>query len=125
MTLIPFNEDLNRFVLVAKGGGAARYKVTWGAGSRSYSAEQLAKGVNLAADFVVNPFSAAFDKVDNAVAAKQAYETRQIKELFHGAEGRADKELTAQLTEKTRAPLAAAIRKAYAPVEHSVGIVAE
>ena len=125
MTLIPFNEELNRFTLVAKGGTAARYKVTWGAGSRSYSAEQLAKGVNLAADFVVNPFSAAFDKVDNAVAAKQAYETRQIKELFHGAEGRADKELTAQLTEKTRAPLAAAIRKAYAPVEHSVGIVAE
>lgn len=125
MTLIPFNEELNRFNLVATGGTAARYKVTWGAESKSYSAEQLAKGVNLAADFVVNPFSAAFEKVDNAVAAKQAYETRQIKELFHGPEGRADKELTAQLTEKARAPLAAAIKKAYAPVEHTLTIAAE
>ena len=125
MTLIPFNEELNRFILVANGGTAARYKVTWGAESKSYSAEQLAKGVNLAADFVVNPFSSAFDRVDTAVAAKQEFETRQIKELFHGAEGRENMELTVKITEKLRAPLAAAIKKAYAPVEHTVTIVAE
>ena len=125
MTLIPFNEELNRFILVANGGTAARYKVTWGAESKSYSAEQLAKGVNLAADFVVNPFSSAFDRVDTAVAAKQEFETRQIKELFHGAEGRENMELTVKITEKLRAPLAAAIKKAYAPVEHTVTIAAE
>ena len=125
MTLIPFNEELNRFMLVANGGTAARYKVTWGAESKSYSAEQLAKGVNLAADFVVNPFSSAFDRVDTAVAAKQEFETRQIKELFHGAEGRENMELTVKITEKLRAPLAAAIKKAYAPVEHTVAIAAE
>ena len=125
MALIPFNEDLNRFVLVAKGGTAANYKVTWGDETKTYTAAQLARGVNLAADFVVNPFSVAFEKVDAAVAAKQDYETRQIKTLFHGPEGRADMAATVALTEKVRAPLAAAIAKAYAPVQHSIRIVAE
>lgn len=39
--------------------------------------------VIVAADFDVNPFSDAFNKVDKAVAAKQAYETKQIKQIFH------------------------------------------
>ena len=125
MALVPFNEDLNRFVLVAKGGTAANYKVTWGDETKTYTAAQLARGVNLAADFVVNPFSVAFEKVDAAVAAKQDYETRQIKTLFHGPEGRADMAATVALTEKVRAPMAAAIAKAYAPVQHSIRIVAE
>lgn len=125
MELVPFNQELNRFILVVQGGAAARYRVTWGGETRSYPAEQLAAGINLAADFVVNPFTAAFEKVDAAVAAKQEYETRQIKTLFHGPEGRADREMTAELTEKARAPLAAAIAKAYAPVEHAIRIAAE
>jgi lysophospholipase L1-like esterase len=125
MALVPFNEDLNRFVLVVKNAPAARCKVTWGAQSRSYGSEQLAMGVNLAADFSVNPFSDAFNRVDAAVGAKQEYETRQIKTLFHGLEGRADMETTAALTEKARAPLAAAIRRAMTPVTHAIRIVAE
>ena len=83
MTLLPFNQDLNRLTLVAKGGTAKSYKVTWGGESKSYSAEQLATGVNLAADFMVNPFSDAFKQVDSAVGAKQNYETKQIKQVFH------------------------------------------
>jgi len=62
---------------------------------RDYSAAQLTAGVNLADDFTVNPFSAAFAKVDAAVAEKQKYETRQIKELFHGPAGKADADGTA------------------------------
>jgi hypothetical protein len=63
--------------------------------------------------------------VDDAVAAKQAYETRQIKDLFHGPEGRADMEATVALTEKTRAPLAAAIRQKFQPVQHLIRIEPE
>ena len=48
MTLIPFNQDLNRLMLVAKGGKASGYKVTWGEETKTYSSAQLAKGVNLA-----------------------------------------------------------------------------
>jgi hypothetical protein len=125
MTLVPFNQELNRFMLVAKGGSAAKYKVTWGSASKTYTADELAKGVNLAADFAVNPFTAAFEKVDAAVAAKQEYETRQIKMLFHGPEGHADPDMTATLTEEARAPLAAAIARSHPAVEHTIRIAAE
>jgi hypothetical protein len=125
MTLVPFNAELNRLQLVVKKGSARSYRVTWSEDTRSYSAEQLAKGVNLAEDFVVNPFSVAFKKVDEAVAAKQSYETRQIKDLFHGPEGRTDPEMTAALTEKVRAPLTEAIKSAFVPVTHTIKIAAE
>ena len=122
MTLVPFNEDLNRLMLVAKNPSAPQYKVTWGNDSKTFSADELRKGVNLAAVFEMNPFSDAFKKVDEAVAAKENYETRQIKDLFHGPEGRADKDMTADLTEKVRAPLAEAIHKAFVPVTHTLTI---
>ena len=122
MTLVPFNAELNRLKLIVKGGTAENYAVTWGDETRDYSAAQLAIGVNLAEDFAVNPFSAAFAKVDAAVADKQKYETRQIKELFHGPEGKADADATAALTEKTRQPLANAIATAFVPVTHTIRI---
>lgn len=125
MTLVPFNKELNRLTLVAKNGSAQKYKVTWGANSKSYSAEQLAAGVNLADDFAVNPFSAAFDAVDAAVAKKQAYETHQIKDIFHGAEFKIEPDTMLKLTERVRTPLAAAIKTAFVPVTHTIQIEAE
>ena len=125
MTLIPFNQELNRFKLVAKNGSAARYKVTWGETSKSYSVAQLAVGVNLAEDFAKNPFSDAFAKVDAAVAAKQEYETRQIKVLFHGPEAKADMAAVEKFTEGFRKPLVKAVRDAFVPVTHTIQIVAE
>ena len=122
MTLVPFNAELNRLKLIVKGGTAANYAVTWGDETHDYSTAQLAAGVNLAEYFAVNPFSAAFAKVDAAVADKQKYETRQIKELFHGPEGKADADVTAALTEKTRQPLANAIATAFVPVTHTIRI---
>ncbi|MDD4870749.1 MAG: SGNH/GDSL hydrolase family protein [Kiritimatiellae bacterium] len=125
MALVPFNEQLNRLRLVVKGGTAAKYKVTWGEESRTYSAEQLATGINLAEDFAVNPFLEAFNKVDEAVAAKQAYETTQIKRIFHGTEGKADMETAVKKTEAERALLAAAIQAALVPVTHTIRIEAQ
>jgi len=125
MEWVPFMEELNRLTLKIKNPSAARYRVYWGAFEKVYSSEALSQGVNLAADFLENPFSEAFKKVDQAVAAKQAYETRQIKQIFHGPEGRADKEMAAALTEKTREPLVSAIRDAFQPVVHSIRIVSE
>jgi len=125
MEWVPFMEELNRLTLKIKNPSAARYRVYWGAFEKVYSSEALSRGVNLAADFPENPFSEAFRKVDQAVATKQAYETRQIKQIFHGPEGRADKEMAAALTEKTREPLVSAIRDAFQPVVHSIRIVSE
>jgi hypothetical protein len=103
-------------------GGRARQQITWGDTTRSYSAQRLATGVNLAADFEDNPFSDAFAVVDQAVARKQEFETKQIKNLFHGEAGKADMEKTVTESEKDRAPLVAAIREAFTPVTHTLTI---
>ena len=76
---LPFNQDMNRLTLVVKNLGAEQAKVTWGTDSKVYSRADLEKGVNLAADFRHNPFVPAFQKMQQAVAAKQNYETYMIK----------------------------------------------
>ena len=125
MTLVPFNQDLNRLLLIARNGQAHSYRVTWGQQHKSYTAEQLARGINLAAEFPCNPFCEAFAKVDAAVKAKQTYETRQIKQLFRSPQAKADMEGVAAQTEKEREPLAAAVRAAFVPVTHDLKIAAE
>jgi hypothetical protein len=125
MALVPFNQELNRFVLVAKNGKNARFRVTWGAESRSFGAEELAKGINLAAEFPANPFTEAFAKVDARVIAKQAYETRQIKQLFHGSKAKTEMGEVAAESERERQPLADVIKAAFVPVEHTIRISPE
>ncbi|MEO8268134.1 MAG: SGNH/GDSL hydrolase family protein [Aureliella sp.] len=123
MTLVPFAEDLNRFVLKIAHPQRAKYKIIWGDESHEFDAEQLATGVNLAAEFENNPFCAAFDAVDKAVAAKQAFETKQVKEIFHGPEGEKDFSAAVASTEAKREPLADAIHQAFVPVEHTIEII--
>jgi hypothetical protein len=122
MTMVPFNQDLNRLVLIAKGGKASNYKVIWGEQSQTFSARQLAKGINLAAEFPCNPFCAAFAKVDAAVAAKQAFETQQIKKAFRSEDAKKDMEAVAALTEKEHNALVAALKAAFVPVTHTIRI---
>jgi len=122
MSLVPFNQELNRLRLVVTGATAANYSVTWGTESRTYTAAQLTQGINLAEDFQVNPFSEAFSKVQKAVLAKQTFETEQVQKIFHGAEGKQDMETAVKRTEAVRSPLAAAIASARVPVTHHVRI---
>ncbi len=125
MALVPFNGDLNRLMLVVKGGTAASYRITWGEQSRTYPATDLVKGINLAADFAVNPFSAAYAKVEAAVLAKQVYETKQVKNIFHSKEAKDDMEAAVAKTEAERKPLADAIPAAFVPVTHTIRIEAQ
>lgn len=124
MALTEFQSRFNRLQLVARNATAPHYRVTWGGESKTFTGQQLAAGINLPAEFAKTPFDGAFKRLDEAVGQKQNYETRQIKTLFHGEEGRADMKATVALTEKTRAPLAAAIQKALVPVTHTVKIEA-
>lgn len=78
---IPFNEELNRFTLVVENAPADNCKVTWGKTSKEFSKDQLAKGINLAAEFMENPFSGPFRKVEAAVRNQQNYETPLVKSL--------------------------------------------
>jgi len=132
MTLVPFNDELNRFMLTVTNAPGKNYRVTWGDQSKVFSVEKLAQGVNLAAEFVQNPFSDRFARIDAAVANKQDFETRQIKILFRvpgdavtmmQIAARTDQVLAD--TEREHAALAAVIRTAYAPVTHTIKITAE
>jgi lysophospholipase L1-like esterase len=132
MTLVPFNQELNRFMLTVKNATAAKYRVTWGHEAKVFTGEQLADGINLAEEFTLNPFSRRFALIDAAVSAKQDFETRQIKVLFRPA---GDQATMAQITEQTdevladterqHAALEKVIRTAYAPVTYTLKITAE
>jgi lysophospholipase L1-like esterase len=132
---LPFNQDLNRLTLVVKNLKSEKAKVTWGAASKTFTRDELAKGVNLASEFFDNPFSDAFRKVDDAVAKKQAYETYLIKESGRELAGVQrnlgdDAEVAAAVkTIKSKLggrqeTLAAAVRAAVVPVKHTI-VVAE
>jgi lysophospholipase L1-like esterase len=79
----PFNQDLNRFLLVVHGLSAAKAKVTWGGATKEFSGAQLEKGINLAAEFFANPFSEQFAKVNEAVGKQEVQETTLSKLFLH------------------------------------------
>jgi lysophospholipase L1-like esterase len=120
MSLVPFNQHLNRFMLYVTGLDAQKARITWGQNSVVVDREKLTKGVNLAVLFPKNPFSETFKAVDSAVAAKQAYETQQVKRVFHGSEGKRDMESAVARTEKERATLVTNISEAKTPVAHQL-----
>ena len=120
MTLVPFNAELNRFRLIVQGGTAKRVSCDLGQDQEAYTAGQLAQGVNLADDFAENPFSEAFKKVDEAVAAKQAFETKEMKGILHGKKD--GMEAAVEKAEAERAALAAKAQAAMVPVTHTIRI---
>ena len=65
--------------MTVKNLDTAKAKVTWGDQSMEFTKEQLAAGVNLAAEFRKTPFDQQFLNFTNAIAQKQDYETNMIK----------------------------------------------
>ncbi|HEY1790528.1 MAG TPA: SGNH/GDSL hydrolase family protein [Verrucomicrobiae bacterium] len=131
MTLVPFNQQLNRLMLIVKNATAPVCQVSWGDQSATFTAEQLATGINLAAEFPENPFNAAFARVDSAIADKQAFETKEIKDMFHGKNNPSGTALVAQSdsvvgkAEEERDGLVAAVRAAFVPVTYVIKITPE
>ncbi len=83
LPMLPFNAELNRYTLVVSGAKAPRYRVTWGAQNKEFTGAELANGINLASEFLDNPFLAPFQKVDHAVREQQNFETPLVKSLLH------------------------------------------
>jgi len=128
-----FNQDLNRLRLVVTNLAWDRATVTWGAESKTFAKADLEKGINLAAEFVANPFAEAFQRVDGAVAAKQNFETVMIKSYVTNiprlAQAMAgDAESVAALNGlrarmwARQAKLAADVQAAFTPVRHTLAI---
>jgi len=90
LKFFPFNDDLNRYVLVVKGLKGAKAKVTWGATSKEFAAADLEKGINLAAEFLSNPFCDQFNKVHAAVRAQQINETALVQQCLYNAQALKD-----------------------------------
>ena len=129
----PFNQDLNRLCLVVKNASSGRVKVTWGEEAKVFSAADLEKGVNLAAEFLDNPFSEPFAKVEEVIRQKQAFETPAIKTLLHSLplwdknlpEAKATlARLRRDLVEK-EGTLRKSARAAVMPVRHTIKVEAE
>ena len=78
---LPFNEDLNRFMLLVKNLESEQAEVTWGKAVKTFSRAQLEQGINLAAEFIDNPFVEPFQRLDRIVQQKQQYETNMIKRI--------------------------------------------
>ncbi len=128
---LPFNQDLNRYILIVHGIKTPNAKITWGKQSRVVSATALDKGINLAALFVPNnPFSAQFAKVDEAVRTKQAAETTltwaflsqlwQLKRAVPGQEALLAQIAKGGLDEDAR--LTKAASDLVVPVRHTINV---
>ncbi|MBL8865273.1 MAG: SGNH/GDSL hydrolase family protein [Gemmataceae bacterium] len=130
---LPFNQELNRFTLTVKNAPAAKLKVTWGAESRTFSKDELEKGINLAAEFQNHPLLAPFLKVDAAIANQQVFQTFMIKQVitnhrFLAGLAKEDAEIAAATTkirerlwakdEANHAAVRAALPKS--PVAHTI-----
>ena len=132
LPFLPFNAELNRYMLVVKNPPSQSLKITWGKDSKTFSAEELAKGVNLADVFLDNPFSAPFLAVQQKIAAQQAFETTANKILLHTIPDwlKAIPEATdvlSQLTPKVQTKwesLRDASVAAIVPVQHEIKIEA-
>lgn len=122
-SLVPFNQQLNRLRLVVTGAKPGNYAVTWGEATKTFAADALAKGINLADEFPTNPFSAAFAKVDSAISAKQSFERDQVKGKFHSAEARADMDKVFAATEEGHKAKVEAVAAAFVPVTHTLKVV--
>ncbi len=136
LPFIPFQNEFNRFMLVVKNLKGEKAKVTWGKQSKTFTKEQLEKGVNLAAEFDETPFAAAFQKVDGLVGRKQNYETTLIKQYHVGmrllrgavADDPEAAEMLKKLAEKLharQAKMSEETRQAVVPVKHTIRIEVE
>ena len=127
---LPFNQDLNRFKLVVKGAQSEQVKVTWGSAEKTFSRDDLKDGINLAAEFLDNPFSQQFSKVHTLVQAQQNYETPFAKVLIHTMWEMAptEKEGIEKVTmaaNKKRLALMENVKTAVTPVRHTIKIEAK
>jgi hypothetical protein len=124
LEVLPLNAELNRLELIVTGASTPRLKITWGKWSKIFGAQELAKGVNLAAEFLDNPFSVPFQAVQYAVSKQQQYEATGLRNSWRSlAEGWSERDSSWDETtlEKVR-ELEAAAREAVQPVKHTLVI---
>jgi len=124
LEVLPFNAELNRLELWVTGASTPRLMVTWGNSFKIFRAEELAKGVNLAAEFLDNPFSVPFQSVEYAVSKQQQYEAPRVHIIEKSwAKGWSkQKTMRGAPSQEKVLELEAAAREAVRPVTHTLTI---
>lgn len=130
LEFVPFNQDLNRLTLKVAGASAPKYKITWGEESKVYTSAELAKGVNLAAEFLNNPFSQPFADVESKIREQQNFETPTYKGLLRTIgtsrtnlpEAEAQFDAVVEAIRKHDQQLFVAARESLKPVTHTITI---
>jgi lysophospholipase L1-like esterase len=119
---VPFGKDLNRLVLKVANLGAPRADVTWGTQTKSFTRDELAKGVNLTDHFPRTPFDATFARAMAALQDKQEFENYMIKltSNYNANDngGNIDENMLAVQARKD-----AAVKALLVPVRHTIAIV--
>lgn len=133
LPFLPFNQDLNRLTLKVTGLDTPKGVVTWNGQAKEFTREQLAAGINLAAEFEKTPFDKPFGELMASVAQKQNFETGMIKAVItefrnDPAEVKSDADVQAALKSVVtrlharQAELDAAARKTLVPVKHTISV---
>lgn len=130
LEFLPFNQDLNRLTLVVNNAGSGKVKVTWGNSSKEFEAGDLQKGINLAAEFLDNPFSMPFARMQQEIQRKQELETplvkqtiNEIPQVSHWAEAAKEPlEKAAEAGIQCDKDLQAALTVSVVPVKHTIKI---
>ena len=126
LEFLPFNADLNRFTLIVTHAPAGKkVTITWGKQSKTFSVEELSKGINLAAEFLDNPFSQPFQQVQQAIRQQQDFETPLVQHSIHDLPQYNDEvtvaRIVASLVKKDQSMIDAS-NAAVKPVTHSIKI---
>lgn len=116
---LPFNQELNRFILVVEHLPTPYADLSWGAETRRVGRADLEAGLNLAAFFPTTPFDAAFSALMDAIARKQEQERVMIKAAGDATASRPGW-TAADVLERDR--LDALVHAAIVPVQHEIVI---
>lgn len=130
---LPFHQDLNMFRLRVTNLTTPKAKVQWGKDTKEFTKEQLEQGINLAEIFTNNPFSGAFEKVQEAVRNKQSYEYR----MYRSYKALQNDAIRLGISEKGKAafatvieemrdryePIAKRVDDAVVPVTHTITVI--
>ncbi|MDD3951129.1 MAG: SGNH/GDSL hydrolase family protein [Desulfobacterales bacterium] len=82
LSFIPFQEKFNRFELKFANLPDGKYEISWGPYVKNFSADELVRGINLADEFRINPFTTVFRVLHKQIECKQQYEVFLVFELL-------------------------------------------
>ena len=124
MTLIPFNQDLNRLMLKATNVKARKsYKVTWGSESKTLHRRPTRRAASTwPPNSPATPSAKPSPKWTPPSPPSRPTRPNKSKQIFRSPEAKTDMEAVAARTEQDRAPLAEAIQSAFTPVTHTIKI---